>query len=173
MGVAISQQVFSLTGALLLGLGLGLVYDLLRLLRRSHGIAAEIALDLLFWALATLTLFLWSVGTGKGVVRVYIALSLLGGGWLWFQTFSPAFLELGRQIADVCARITHTLTAPLRALAAAWKNFLFFLKKNFLYWRSWYTIERMFAAAGRKPPRQGAAQQEGKGFENHKGKPGD
>lgn len=171
MGAAISRQVFSLTGALLLGLGLGLVYDLLRLLRRSHRHWMEIVLDLLFWLLCTLTLFLWSVWTGKGVVRVYIALALLGGGWLWFQTFSEQFLALGRRLMDICAQIAHILGYPVRRAAALRKKILIFFKKNFHYWLNWYRIEAMFSAAREKRPRGKVVHQEGSARENHKSKP--
>lgn len=125
MGVAVSQQLFSLTGALLLGLGLGLVYDLLRTLRRRSGAVLGALLDLLFWLLATLALFLWSLWTGAGVVRFYIVLALMAGTWLWFQTFSPAFLRLSGRLADVCARVAHILFSPVRAVGERAKKFLF------------------------------------------------
>jgi hypothetical protein len=168
MGVEVSQQVFSLTGALLLGLGLGMVYDLLRLSRRRHP-ATELLLDLLFWLLATVSLFLWSLWTGKGVVRIYIALAMAGGGWLWFATFSPRFLELGRQMIEKCAHTAYKLAAPIRALGALWKKFLNFCKKNFSYWLSWYKIGWMFAAAKPRPRRSKAVHREENQLENHKG----
>jgi spore cortex biosynthesis protein YabQ len=172
MGVAVSQQVFALTGALLLGLGLGLVYDLLRVLRsRWHSGGVGAALDLLFWFLAALVLVLWSVYALGGVVRVYIVLAMAAGVWLWFATFSPRFLELGRQIADECAHVAHTLTAPVRALAALWKKFLVFCKKIFSYWLSWYKIGWMFAAAKPRPRRSKAVHREENQLENHKGQP--
>jgi hypothetical protein len=170
MGVAVSQQVFSLTGALLVGLVLGMVYDLLRLSRRRHP-ATELLLDLLFWVLATVSLFLWSLWTGKGVVRIYIALAMAGGGWLWFATFSSRFLELGRQMLEKCACIMHKFAAPIRALTALWKKFLNFCKKIFSYWLSWYKIGRMLAAAKPRPRRSKAVHREENQIENHKGQP--
>jgi spore cortex biosynthesis protein YabQ len=171
MGVAVSQQVFALTGALLLGLGLGLVYDLLRVLRsRWHSGGVGAALDLLFWFLAALVLVLWSVYALGGVVRVYIVLAMAAGVWLWFATFSPGVSALLQRWADECARLVHILLFPVRKLGEQKKKFQFFLKNHFHYFQSWYRIRTMFAPE--KPPRQKntVVHREGKKCENHKGK---
>jgi spore cortex biosynthesis protein YabQ len=168
MGVAVSQQVFALTGALLLGLGLGAVYDLLRLGRSARrGKALGAALDLLFWLLAALVLALWSVYALGGVVRVYIVLAMVAGGWLWYQTFSPGFYALLQRCADECARIVHILLFPVRKLSEQQKKILFFFKNHFHYFQSWYRIKAMFAAEPSPGQRNTVVYREGAKRENH------
>ena len=61
MTIDVIQQGRALCQALLLGAVLGMLYDLFRILRvRVKVPLLGPALDLLFWIVATLTLFLWS-----------------------------------------------------------------------------------------------------------------
>ena len=62
MTVTVWAQTHSLLGAVLLGIGAGLWYDLLRALRwRIRSPALGIGLDLLFWLAVTTLIFGWSV----------------------------------------------------------------------------------------------------------------
>ncbi|MCD8334771.1 MAG: spore cortex biosynthesis protein YabQ [Clostridiales bacterium] len=133
MGVDVTAQALSLAGSLALGALLGVVYDLFRVLRVRlplPGLGG--ALDVLFWAVATVTLFVWSVVSGGGVVRIYIALGLLAGCWAWFRLVSRRFLVLAHHLADICASIMHILLTPLVLLRAAAKKCKKFLKIPFI-----------------------------------------
>ena len=52
-------------------------------------------LDLVFWLVATGTLFLWSQGAWGGQIRFYGALFCMAGGGVYFWVISPWFLKLG------------------------------------------------------------------------------
>ena len=57
-------------------------------------------LDLLFWLLVTLGLFLHALDTGGGVLRFYMVAAVLGGAIGYFLLLSPLFLFLGYRMAD-------------------------------------------------------------------------
>ena len=80
MSISLSGQLLSLAAGLLLGVGVGLLYDLLRQLRllAPRRWMAE-GLDLLFWLLACLALFLCGILFGGGQVRLYMVLWLTLG----------------------------------------------------------------------------------------------
>jgi spore cortex biosynthesis protein YabQ len=145
MEVDIAEQALSLMGALVLGLGLGLVYDLFRAMRvRFPAPLLGGFLDVLFWAVATVSLFVWSVVSGGGVVRVYIALGMLAGCWVYFQTLSSPILSIIYHIMDICSRLAHILSAPARFFLRQTKKFLLFFKNHFHYWQLWYKIGMIF-----------------------------
>ena len=66
MEISLGLQSLRLLLALLLGLGTGLLYDLLRPLRRAAGIAAAAGLDALFCLLTGTGIFLFAMGAGDG-----------------------------------------------------------------------------------------------------------
>lgn len=98
MSISLSGQLFSLAMGLLLGVGVGLLYDMLRQLRLACPLRclAE-GLDLLFWLLACLTLFFCGVRFGGGQVRLYMALWLSLGGTAYFAVLS----RLARQLLAI------------------------------------------------------------------------
>lgn len=72
------------------GIGLTVLYDLLRALRRvfRHGIAAVSAEDFLFWIMASFLTFCLVFSETDGVVRGYVAAGIAIGAVLYHQTFS-------------------------------------------------------------------------------------
>ena len=102
MTIEVVQQGQALGQAVLLGLLLGGLYDLFRILRvRVKVRLVGPALDLLFWITATAALFLWSQGAWGGEIRLYGALFCLVGGGLYFWGLSPWMLRLGYRLADL------------------------------------------------------------------------
>ena len=81
MSVSLQEQISTLFSCLAMGLGVGLLYDLLRLVRLTlpRRTLQEI-LDLLFWLGACGMLFFCGIVFGNGRVRLYMALCLLLGG---------------------------------------------------------------------------------------------
>ena len=74
------QQGQALCQALALGALFGLLYDLFRILRvRVKLPVVGPLLDLVFWLVATGTLFLWSQGAWGGQIRFYGALFCMAG----------------------------------------------------------------------------------------------
>ena len=91
MSVSLQEQISTLFSCLAMGLGVGLLYDLLRLVRLTlpRRTLQEI-LDLLFWLGACGMLFFCGIVFGNGRVRLYMALCLLLGATAYFLLLSPA-----------------------------------------------------------------------------------
>lgn len=108
------QQGQALCQALALGALFGLLYDLFRILRvRVKLPVVGPLLDLVFWLVATGTLFLWSQGAWGGQIRFYGALFCMAGGGVYFWVISPWFLKLGYFMADIVTFLLGILTFPL------------------------------------------------------------
>ena len=90
MGLSIRAQSLSLLWALLLGMGLGLLYDMLRPIRRRSG---DLFWDLLFCLCASAAAFLFVMRTGsaRGIGEtLFCTLGLFG----YFQLLSPLLLPV-------------------------------------------------------------------------------
>ena len=138
MNITIGEQLHSLLGALLLGVGAGLWYDLLRAFRyRCIPGLATILLDLLFWLLVTVALFCWSVVAGRGLVQVNICAALMVGFLLYFHFLSHLFFPIVRRLVDWMASLLHCFFAPFRFLkkkcAVCGKKVSYFCKKLFSF----------------------------------------
>lgn len=120
-------QALSFLGAAALGGGMGLVYDFFRLLRgRLRWKPLGAVLDLVYWPLATVALFVCSVRLGDGVVRLYLMAGVVLGGILYFLFLSSLALLLGGWLADLAAFLWILLLCPVgwlgRGLKKIWKN---------------------------------------------------
>jgi spore cortex biosynthesis protein YabQ len=152
MEISVAEQAAALTGAVALGIGVGALYDLLRLLRRRLRLRLlGSVLDLLFWAAVTAALFLYAIAATGGQVRLYVLLALFGGAVVYFLTLSPWVLSLGELLADGLAAGARLICLPARALGRGVKKFEKNLKNVFHYRRKWVkikgTIEEMEGAA--------------------------
>lgn len=90
MTVSMAAQVLFFTGALGLGVAVGVLYDIFRILRvRLRLPLLGGILDLLFWLVVTAALFLYTVTAGSGEVRGYLVLAVLGGAAGLFLAAQP------------------------------------------------------------------------------------
>jgi hypothetical protein len=143
MTVDVMQQGQALCQALLLGVILGLLYDLFRILRVRVPMAfLGSLLDFLFWCAATVTLFVWSQSAWNGQIRLYGAAFCLVGGGVYFWICSPICLWIGYRIADLVTLFLGVLTFPLGVLNTILKKIRKFGKNTFLSRRKWYRIKR-------------------------------
>ena len=142
MEISVEAQALSLAGGLLLGMGMGLVYDLFRILRWNiplKGLGA--ALDLAFWAGCTAALFLYAQWAERGEVRGYLALALLGGGWVYSGVFSPVVRGILWKLVGLINQILRIFRAPFRVILAFMKKFRKKRKNIFSSFRQWYKIK--------------------------------
>ncbi len=110
-------------GAVILGFGVGLLYDLLRLLRgRLRLPLLGPALDLLFWAAVTAALFLYVIAATGGEVRIYVLMALFGGAVAYFLSLSAWVLSLGNLLADGLASLIRLILLPFRLMGLAQKK---------------------------------------------------
>ena len=94
MGIRPSAQALELLEALLLGVGLGLGYDLLRPPRRRSGRLGGSLLDLLFALLAGAAAFLSAMNNSGGRTGLWELSATLLGFLLYLYALSPAVLPL-------------------------------------------------------------------------------
>ena len=88
MTVSVTDQALFFAGALVMGAAVGLLYDAFRILRvRVRLPLLGGVLDLLFWLVVTVALFVYTTTAGSGEVRLYIvAGGAPGGGRAFFFT---------------------------------------------------------------------------------------
>ena len=104
------EQLRLLLQSLLLGVGTGLLYDILRALRRhfSCGCAATAMLDAVFWIVLSAGVFEFGIVFAAGQPRLFILTGAACGIALYLVLLSEAVLAV--------------LGAALRAAAYAWQT---------------------------------------------------
>ena len=149
----ISGQGWALAQAVGLGLMLGVLYDLLRILRvRIRLPLLGGVLDLLFWVSVTVALFVWSQGAWGGRIRLYGVFGVMLGGGIYFRLFSRGLLRVGYFLADVVHWLLNLALMPMKAVFFLVKKIKNFVKNTFSYGCKWYrikTLSREMAAVRR------------------------
>ena len=141
MSPDVLRQGQAICQALLMGGALGVVYDLMRVVRRRlplPGLGG--VLDFLFWVLATAALFLFSHRAWEGQIRLYGALFCFLGGVAYFWGLSPLILKVGFLLADLLKLIFRILTLPVRVVGALFKRFGKIIKNIFPFKEKWSMI---------------------------------
>ena len=124
MGIDLAEQIRTFLGAAALGGCLGLVYDVLRLLRRRLRLPLMgQLLDLGFWGVTTVGLFAYAITVGGGVLRIYMGAALVLGAALYFLLLSPPARLLLGLAADGVAVVLRLLLLPVKGLAGFEKKF--------------------------------------------------
>ena len=110
---------------LLLGAALGLVYDLMRAVRRSIPLKWLAALlDLAFWLGTAVCLFLLAILRDTGELRIFHGAAVLLGGGGYFLTLSRLLLPLFLCVMETLGRLWRFFTAPFRRAWNLLKKFL-------------------------------------------------
>lgn len=141
MSVDIARQMQGLCQAVLLGGALGVMYDVMRVLRRRvplRGLGGM--LDFLFWVAATVALFLFSHEAWDGQIRLYGAVFCFAGGAVYFWGISPLVLGVCFFLADALRRVLGILTLPGRLLGRLFKRFGKNAKNIFPFPEKWSMI---------------------------------
>ncbi|WP_277102757.1 spore cortex biosynthesis protein YabQ [Clostridium phoceensis] len=159
MTISVAQQAAALAQAAALGLAVGLLYDLFRVLRVRVALPLLGAvLDLSFWIIVTVALFVWSQQAWRGEIRLYGIFFLFGGGVLYFWLISTWMLKIGYFLADAAALVWRILTLPLAAAGKLQKKTKKFAKNSFHFAQEWFKInqitEELDAAARRRERRE-------------------
>jgi spore cortex biosynthesis protein YabQ len=142
MKISVESQAMALLGAVLLGCCVGLLYDILRILRvRCHCRPLSGLLDVLFWICSVPVVFFHTLEAGNGEVRLYMLLGLGGGVCLYFLLLSRGVLFLGYKIADVIGVIFHIFAKPVGWIWHISKKIQKKAKNIFLSWHRWYKIK--------------------------------
>lgn len=105
MGVTIGAQTISVTAAALGGLVAGLLYDLLRVIRRGGGRTAGLICDFVFCLFCTLSLFLIGMAFCGGRLGIWECCGFLVPFALYITGVSPSIVPLFGKIGEKCDRI--------------------------------------------------------------------
>ena len=120
----LQQQALGLLGALLLGLALGLAYDLLRPPRRAAGPLAAALLDVLFCLTAALAAFLYAMRASDGRLGLWELTASFSGFLLYLHRLSPLFLPLLQRGWQLLFRIIGSCKKiSVKCQISAKKNF--------------------------------------------------
>lgn len=95
MGITLSGQAGLLLAACLLGITLGAVYDIFRIVRVAFrcGKVSVFFQDILYWIICAAVTFIFLVLQNKGKVRVLILLSEALGAALYYYTIGAVVLR--------------------------------------------------------------------------------
>ena len=121
MRVQVSAQLLLFGQSILLGLGLALLYDLLRPLRR-RGRRLTALLDGAFCLAAGLALLLFALRRGAGELRLYCLLGAIGGAALQFTCFSPLLAPVWDFWAQTAEAAVGLALLPVRLLGRGLKK---------------------------------------------------
>lgn len=152
MAVSIAEQGWGFLGSVLLGVCLGILYDLFRLFRvrlRLRWLGGF--LDLSFWLVTVCALFIYAVEMGNGEVRVYLMVGIVAGGGGYFRLCSPLTRFLGDKCADGLGFLWKIFLLPLRGFVGLWKKFIKNQKNLFHYRKKWYRIKKSVGEIDSQP----------------------
>ena len=105
LALDLSRQALGLLGALLLGLALGLGYDLLRPPRQGAGSLLTALLDVLFCLTAASAAFLYAMGASAGRLGLWELTAAFSGFLLYLHFLSPVFLPRWQRGWRLCCHI--------------------------------------------------------------------
>ena len=123
MGTSPAAQALALLPAFFLGMGLGLLYDLLRPPRRRGGEKLGALLDLLFALCAGAAAFLNAMGASDGRLGIWeLAVSLLGF-LFYLHLLSPGLLPLLERTDRVIFGTVRSSKKYVKKIAVSAKKF--------------------------------------------------
>jgi len=138
VGVSLSGQAQGFFAALLLGVSLSLLYDLLRAVRLRRAARRRLtgALDALYCALAALLTFLFALRVGGGELRLYMLFAALLGAVCYFAFCARLLRPLWDFWAEVLFAVFRLFAAPLRRLQKVYGKLAKLCKRYFLFSRN-------------------------------------
>ena len=133
MHVDVSLQLAQLAVSVLTGFALGVLYDVLRAMRRVFKINA--ALDALYCAVLLLALFTLGMDIGQGGVHVFMFCAAAAGCAVYMSLLSGALLPLFEKITAFAAKAASPICKLINKFANC-------AKKCFSKALNWYTIKK-------------------------------
>ncbi len=94
MEIAVGAQALGLTLSFVMGAAMGVLYDILRPLRRRSGRVGAAALDVLYMLLCGALSFMFAMGAGSGKLGVWELAAALAGFAGYMYTLSGAVFPL-------------------------------------------------------------------------------
>lgn len=124
MELILAEELAVVGYAALFGVGVGILYDVFRVLRlifRPSAVAVFVE-DLIFFFITAWLTGMFIFTFHSGVIRLYIFVSAVAGAALWYLTLGRICYRLWRRVADKIRRFFAVLSAPLRKFLAKIKR---------------------------------------------------
>ena len=122
MILSMPQQAWLFLSTVVIGAGLGLFYDVFRVLRKTaphRGFAVQLE-DLLFWLAVTALVFYFMLHRNYGEIRFFSLLGVAIGGALYFATISRLVLKVSVVVVNFLKRViaaaVRIILLPLRLI---------------------------------------------------------
>lgn len=118
--------------ACLLGVLLGIIYDVFRILRQLFS-CSKITIfvqDLLFFSISTLLTFLFLVATNHGQIRIYLIAGELFGIWLYFQSLSKIIIAFTHWLIILFKKLFSPIICMIKAIFSQISRFFNFLNSK-------------------------------------------
>jgi spore cortex biosynthesis protein YabQ len=108
MEITVSEQLSLLICAVLIGIALGAVYDIFRMLRViTHcGRAAVFVLDILYWLVCTAVSFVFLLLQNDGKLRTLAIISEVGGAAIYYYTIGALVIKRAEAVSNSVKRKT-------------------------------------------------------------------
>lgn len=143
----INGQILEAAATLLIGVALGFIYDIFRVIRiRSGKLAVCLLADALFCAVAAASLFLLGMGPGGGELRFYMPVVAFAGAMAYTWLFGPYFRRGLGLLFDAIGKAAGILLLPVRKTWGVLKKILKFFKNTFSSIKKWFTITKYNAS---------------------------
>ena len=171
------RQLLIFGQSILLGLSVGLFYDLLRAFRlRLPRITSW--LDALYCLAAGGSVFLFLLRRSSGELRGFVLLGIAGGCALFFSAFSQPLRPLWAFWTETLAWLARLLALPVLWTRQLCKKIAFCGKNLFYFWRKCFTIEidghrNVLTRGGGGHNKAGKAAKAGKAGKGPKGRTAD
>lgn len=131
MELYVSHQLFQLICSALVGFGIGLMYDIFRILRRS--LKTDALFDALFWLCCLALLFTLGMDIGEGALHIFmLALAAIG--------FAAYMLLLSEYVMALLNKVAQIISRALSPLKKFEKFFSKVVKKFFSNILDWFTM---------------------------------
>lgn len=110
-GLSLAQQTKGFLLALGMGFLLGILYDIIRIIRLniSRGKSAVIICDIIFCAIACLCTFLFCLTVNEGEIRLYLVLGEVAGFGVYYFSLGAVIFSFSEKIIEFIKRLFRSV----------------------------------------------------------------
>ena len=111
MKIEVAQQTMLFLQSCLLGIVLGFVYDIFRILRLAlkSGVVVIFIEDILFWSMSAVVTFLFMLTENSGQLRVFVLLGECIGAVVYYLTVGALIMKISKAIIEAVKKLLHIL----------------------------------------------------------------
>ena len=143
MNQVVSTQTLLFITCILIGVIMGMLYDLIRIFRKiiPHSNWSVQIEDAIYWVVCALTGFSILYMHNYGQIRFFVFIGIILGSVFYFCTFSIIFMKFATWLIDLIKHIirtlVHILSIPIRWIISIIKIPIRILKKLTIRWNKY------------------------------------